>query len=232
MKNKKIATIEDKRILLYSMGLVVAFSITLMSLEIQQTAAPRSQVTVEDVVFDVVSPPITMREAKPAPPPPPPKLILSDILVVSKDNLDDFDPFDDNQLTVTDIKNHVSQSLYTEGNEHPTEDGDGDIVYDQAFVEKMPVFPGGMTALRKYLASHVIYPEMALQIGISGMVIVQFIVDKDGSVADVTISRGVDPLLDKEALRVVKGMPKWTPGEQAGRPVRVRYSVPVVFRLR
>lgn len=98
-------------------------------------------------------------------------------------------------------------------------------------VEEMPSFPGGMAALQSYLASNVKYPVVAQENGVQGRVIVGFVVERDGSVSDVKVMRSVDPSLDREATRVVKSMPKWTPGKQNGQTVRVKYTVPVVFRL-
>lgn len=98
-------------------------------------------------------------------------------------------------------------------------------------VEQMPAFPGGPAALMQYLSSHVKYPAVAEENGISGRVTVQFVVERDGSVTDVKTMKSVDPSLDREAERVVKSMPKWIPGKQNGAPVRVKYFVPVVFRL-
>lgn len=98
-------------------------------------------------------------------------------------------------------------------------------------VEQQPMFPGGQTALIKYLSEHTKYPVVAQENGVQGRVTVQFVVEKDGSISDVHVLRGVDPSLDKEAVRVVKSMPRWTPGKQNGSAVRVKYQVPVTFRL-
>ena len=98
-------------------------------------------------------------------------------------------------------------------------------------VEQQPLFPGGPAALLKYLSEHTKYPVVAQENGVQGRVTVQFVVEKDGSISDVHVLRGVDPSLDKEAVRVVKSMPRWTPGKQNGITVRVNYRVPVLFRL-
>ena len=98
-------------------------------------------------------------------------------------------------------------------------------------VEENPEFPGGPEALLKYLTKNTVYPESAIDNGVQGRVTVGFIVERDGSVASVEIRKSVDPALDKEALRVVKSMPRWKPGKQQGKAVRTRFSVPVVFRL-
>jgi periplasmic protein TonB len=98
-------------------------------------------------------------------------------------------------------------------------------------VEEMPSFPGGQGALMQYLASNIKYPVVAQENGVQGRVIVSFVVERDGSISDVKVARSVDPSLDREAQRVVKSMPRWSPGKQNGSTVRVKYTVPVVFRL-
>ena len=98
-------------------------------------------------------------------------------------------------------------------------------------VEEMPSFPGGNGALMQYLASKIKYPVVAQENGVQGRVIVSFVVERDGSISDVKVARSVDPSLDREAQRVVKSMPRWSPGKQNGSTVRVKYTVPVVFRL-
>lgn len=104
-----------------------------------------------------------------------------------------------------------------------------DMVFD--VVEVMPQFPGGQIAMLKYIMENIKYPEQAMKEGIQGRVTVRFIVEKDGSISDVRPVLSVHPLLNKEAVRVVKSMPKWSPGKQNGKPVRVRFNVPVMFKL-
>lgn len=98
-------------------------------------------------------------------------------------------------------------------------------------VEEMPSFPGGQAALMSFLSSNIKYPVVAQENGVQGRVIVGFVVERDGSITDVKVMRSVDPSLDREAQRVVKAMPRWKPGKQNGSAVRVKYTVPVVFRL-
>ena len=98
-------------------------------------------------------------------------------------------------------------------------------------VEQMPSFPGGNGALMEYLGKNVKYPVVAQENGVQGRVVVSFVVERDGSITDVKVVRSVDPSLDKEATRVVSSMPKWIPGKQNGSAVRVKYNVPVSFRL-
>ena len=98
-------------------------------------------------------------------------------------------------------------------------------------VEQMPEFPGGQAALLKWIGDNIKYPAIAEENGIQGRVVCTFVVERDGSVTDVQVARSIDPSLDKEAIRVLKKMPKWIPGRQNGSPVRVKYTVPVTFRL-
>ena len=114
-------------------------------------------------------------------------------------------------------------ALYKEGTDHNKE------VYDM--VETMPEFPGGIGKLMEYVAMNVRYPKEAEEKGIQGRVIATFVVEKDGCITNVEISKSVDPALDAEALRVINAMPKWTPGTQDGGPVRVKFTIPVSFRL-
>ena len=93
----------------------------------------------------------------------------------------------------------------------------------------MPSFPGGN--VQKWIAKNVKYPVLAMENGIQGKVYIQFVIERDGSITDVKVLRGVDASLDKEAVRVVKAMPKWKPGKQRGKPVRVSYTLPINFQL-
>lgn len=98
-------------------------------------------------------------------------------------------------------------------------------------VEKQPQFPGGMAALMEYLKKNIRYPAICKEQGLQGRVIVQFVINTDSTISDAQVIKPVNPHFDKEALRVVNAMPKWIPGEQRGKPVRVRFTLPVTFRL-
>lgn len=100
------------------------------------------------------------------------------------------------------------------------------------FVDQMPLFPGGPEALDRYLIKNCIYPKICRDLGITGVVLVQFVVEKDGSVSDVKVLVPVYPDLDNEAIRVIKNSPKWIPGKQIGKPVRVYYQIPIRFTLK
>ena len=116
----------------------------------------------------------------------------------------------------------------------PTVEGketvDDNRVYD--VVEEMPEFPGGWSALLNFLATNMKYPKDCQEAGIQGRVVVKFVVDKDGRVTNARVAQPVNPSLDKEALRVINSMPRWAPGKQKGKPVRVTYTVPLMFRLK
>jgi len=100
-----------------------------------------------------------------------------------------------------------------------------------AIVEQMPEYPGGEKAMFEYLMANLKYPQSCLDDKIQGRVLVTFVVEKDGSITDTEVVKSVNPDLDAEALRVVKGMPAWTPGKQKGQEVRVRFTIPVIFKL-
>lgn len=116
-------------------------------------------------------------------------------------------------------------------NWNPNEESVYNEVYEIDKVDEKPSFPGGESAMKSYLNSNVKYPDVAQENGVQGRVIVESIIEKDGSMSDVKVIRSVDPSLDREALRVVKAMPKWTPAKLKGIPVRTKCTIPVVFRL-
>lgn len=121
----------------------------------------------------------------------------------------------------------ATQTIITQ--EPPKHEEVSNKVFD--VVEQMPSFPGGNGALMQYLANNIKYPVVAQENGVQGRVVVSFVVERDGSITDVNIVRSVDPSLDREAQRVVRSMPRWNPGKQNGSAVRVKYNVPVSFRL-
>ena len=159
------------------------------------------------------------------PPPPPPQAQVIENIVVVDDNKDvesigltSEDNPDEGIIIAPPVENIID------------EPEDDDVPF--LIVEKMPEFPGGQQALFKYLSENVKYPVIAQENGIQGKVVCQFVVNKDGSIVDVEVVRsGGDPSLDKEAVRVIKSMPKWNPGKQRGKAVRVKYTVPVNFKL-
>ncbi len=138
---------------------------------------------------------------------------------------------DNNKKTIQEVPEIVELNDNTEALPSPPQETPSD---DKVFtaVEKRPEFPGGEKALMLYLLKNIKYPQEALEKGFEGKVFVQFIVEKDGSVSNAKIIRGVGSGLNEEAIRIVKTMPKWNPGMQNGRNVRCMYNLPIVFKLK
>jgi protein TonB len=179
-----------------------------------------------------------------APPPPPlkssikftPPVIKPDEEVAVQDEIKTQETLNEAKvaISVADIKGtyEVSGIDVAELNERKEitkeEPREEEVFY---IVEQMPEFPGGENALRKFIADKLMYPVIAQENGIQGKVYVSFIVDKDGSIKNAIVVRSVDPSLDREALRVINSLPKWNPGKQRGRPVKVSFTVPIIFIL-
>ena len=174
--------------------------------------------------------------APPPPPPPPPPAAEQQTVVkyVAPVVVDTIKVEEQSQLMISDeqVATTVNKEV-VEVVEQKQEEVEPEQKEEEVFVvvEEMPEFPGGVVALRQYLANAVKYPVIAQENGIQGKVYVNFVVEKDGSVTKAKIARGVDPSLDAEALRVVSTLPKWKPGKQRGAPVRVSYTVPISFKL-
>lgn len=111
-----------------------------------------------------------------------------------------------------------------------TDFGTEDEIFD--VVDEDPSFPGGIDKFRKFLGSNIVYPRIARELGVQGRVVVQFVVEKDGAVSDIVVVRSLGSGTDEEAIRVLQKMPKWNPGKQDGRVVRVKYTVPIPFSLK
>lgn len=164
------------------------------------------------------------RQDKAPPPPPEPepqKQQQTDLIKIVEDDTEVEDEFD--------FDTEADEDTEVEIVEVEEEEEDDNVVF--LVVEKTPVFPGGDLALRKYIANHINYPAVARENDIQGTVYLRFIVLKTGKVGTVEIQRGVDPLLDEEAKRVVKSLPAFSPGQQGGKKVNVWFSLPINFRL-
>jgi TonB family protein len=172
--------------------------------------------------FDTL--PKTMQNIKiiePVPAPPETKVvtIINDNLVVDEDLLIEADL----QVEVPEDQEILAMEVI--------EETESEEIQIFMVVEQMPEFPGGEEKLYKFLAENIHYPQMAKESGIQGRVFVTFVVERDGSVVDIRVLRGIGGGCDEEAIRVVKAMPKWIPGKQRGKPVRVQYNLPVKFTL-
>lgn len=169
---------------------------------------------------------ITRSENTPPPPPPPAAPVVTEVLNVVDD---DVELEQQDILTSEDSQQEAQVAVYTPPAVEEEEEEAAQTIF--TVVEEMPEFPGGQAELLKYLAKSIKYPVIAQENGVQGRVVCSFVVNRDGSIVDAEVVRGVDPSLDKEALRVITTMPKWKPGKQRGKPVRVKYTVPVTFRL-
>jgi len=226
LKKSPKADLENKRNIFVQLGLVVSLAICLYGFESTDKVAQvdslgsMSDQTVEEEII-----PITRQdEIKPPPPPPPPKVV--DMLVIVDDNTEIKDELEIEDSEADD-KTAITAVMQV-SNDKDEEKEDAPVFF---IVEEMPEFPGGDLALRKFIGQSIKYPVIAQENGIQGKVYVNFVVGKDGTISQAKIARGVDPSLDKEALRVVNSLPKWKPGKQGGKPVRVSYTVPINFVL-
>ena len=168
--------------------------------------------------------PITQQEQKPTPPPPQAPSAEEVLKIVENDA-----NIEETEVATSEDKGEAVQVVST----GPAVVVEEVVEEEQIFqvVEEMPSFPGGDAECMRFLNKNIKYPTIAQENGIQGRVILQFVVNKDGSIVDVVVARSVDPYLDKEAVRVVNMMPKWKPGKQRGKPVRVKFTLPVTFRL-
>lgn len=224
IKKSKKAELECHKGTWFSMGLIVVLAFMFIAFEWTEydkkfDAAPLAS----DPIFELTLLPVTYPEQPPAPPPPAPPVVEELIIVDTDEDIPDIDFKGPEELgDRIDIKEFK-----------PIIEEEEKVDETEIFVhaEKMPEFPGGTAALFQFLNNNLKYPAPSRDNGTQGRVIVQFVVDKDGSINDLVIVRSVDPYLDKEALRVIKSMPKWNPGMQRNKTVRVKYTLPVTFKL-
>lgn len=210
------------------MGMIVGLAVLFVGFE--WSTKDVQVVTADEGVADIIAEEeieITRPENTPPPPPPPPAPTVTEVLNVVDDDV---------ELEQQDIisSEDDASAAQTETFVAPVvEEEEEEESAQQIFtvVEKQPEFPGGTAELFKYLSKAIKYPVIAQENGIQGRVVCSFVVNRDGSIVDIQVMRGVDPSLDKEAVRVISEMPKWKPGEQRGKPVRVRFILPVQFRL-
>lgn len=225
MEEKKTskADLENKKIIFRQIGLIVALAVLLFAFEwktYDKTIVDLGTRQVEDIPEELV--PITEQPVKPPPPPPPKQVVKINIV---DDNID----VDDDIMINVEADQNTEMQAYIPVRVDEEEDSEETMIF--MVVESMPEFPGGEASLYKYLAENIKYPQMAKESGIQGRVFVTFVVERDGSVTDVRVLRGIGGGCDEEAVRVVKNMPRWTPGKQRGKSVRVQYNLPVKFTL-
>ena len=222
IKKSQHASLEDKKIIYVLMGFVFVLSLCYVALEWTEQEVTKYEVMDDEFLFEEEVE-IQQTTQETPPPPPPPAVQEVEVLNVVEDNVET----ESIEINTEDDKEEVVIAAPVEA---PEEEEEEEVIF--VVVESMPEFPGGQQALFKYINENVKYPVIAQENGIQGRVICQFVVNKDGSIVDIEVIRsGGDPSLDKEAVRVIKSMPKWKPGKQRGKAVRVKYTVPVNFKL-
>ena len=227
IKKSEKANLENKKLLFVEIGLVVALGITLFAFEwtSKETKVSTLEDTTEVLIEEEIIP---ITQDTPPPPPAAPKIpVLSDQIDIVDDEIE---LEDDLFMNLEDDANLGVEIMdYIEVEEEVVEE---DAIPFQ-LVEEKPSFQGGdANQFSKWVNQRLVYPEIAKENGVQGRVTLQFTVEKDGTVTKVKVLRGVDPSLDKEAVRVVSMSPKWKPGKQRDRAVPVTYTFPVIFQLR
>jgi len=229
VKKSPKADLERQKMMFIQIGLVAALAVVLLAFEWkdgEQSASTLGDLAIEDVMEEEIE--NTFREEKPPEPEPEPEpqqTVVEELNIV------------DNDVDVDDDFDFDSESDQNDKSNTSISDFSGQDVEEEiepisfAVVEEKPTFPGGDAELMGFIAKNTKYPEIAKENGIQGRVFIQFVIATDGSVTKVTLARGVDPYLDAEAIRVVKLLPKWTPGKQRGKAVPVTFVVPINFKL-
>ncbi|WP_307759703.1 TonB family protein [uncultured Mediterranea sp.] len=226
VKKSPKADLENKKSTWLLIGYVIVLAFLFVSFEwTERDKKIDMSQAVSDLVFEEeIEIPITEQPEQVTPPPPPEAPAFVEQLTIVDDEMD----IESTEIASSEETGQAVEIAYVP----PTVEEE--VVEEQEIfevVEHMPEFPGGQAALFKYLSDNIKYPTIAQENGTQGRVTVQFVVNADGGIVDAKVIRGVDPYLDKEALRVVSSMPKWKPGMQRGKAVRVKYTVPVMFRL-
>ena len=226
IKKTPKADLENKKSTWLLVGYVIVLAFMFIAFEwTKRDIKIDTSQAITDLVFEEEIIPITEQPEQAAPPPPPAAPPIAETLTIAEDDAD----VEETTIATSEETNQAVEIKYVPvavEEEEPEEQTIFEVV------EQMPEFPnGGMAGLMQYLSKNIKYPTIAQENGTQGRVTVQFVVNRDGSIVDAKVLRGVDPYLDKEAIRVISSMPKWKPGMQRGKAVRVKYTVPVMFRL-
>ncbi len=226
VKKAPKANIETQKTTFLLMGLVVALAVLFVGFEWSSSISKLDEAVIVQDVLAEEEIEITQRDPTPPPPPPPPEPEVPEIIDVVEERVE-------NQIDLSSLEDDQSRAQVQTYTPPPPPKAVEEEATEEIFVvvEQQPEFPGGMSALMKFLGDNIKYPVIAQENGIQGRVITTFVVERDGSITDINVVRGQDPSLDKEAVRVIKTMPRWKPGQQRGKPVRVRFTLPVQFRL-
>lgn len=225
VKKSPKANLEPQKLTSLLMGIVVGIALIFFAFEwSSETTKVDESIIVQDILAEEEIE-ITRREPTPPPPPPPPAPEAPEVIDVVEEKVETRIEI----KTEDDSKQRQTEAYVPPPPPKPKQEEVTEEIF--VVVEEQPEFPGGNTAMMKFLSDNIKYPVIAQENGIQGRVITNFVVERDGSITDVQVVRGVDPSLDKEAVRVIQSMPKWKPGKQRGSTVRVRFTLPVVFRL-
>ena len=224
-KNPK-ADLEKRRGLFLEIGLVVILAAVLVAFEVKSYDAEEESAFQREVVDEPEEVIIQTDVQEPPPPPPPEVPEVTTLIEVVADDQEIKNELVVNAEVNEDTKNIAIVPVQIEEEEEVAEEPIFTVV------ESEPEFPGGMEALYRYLAQNIKYPQLARENGITGKVYVTFVVERDGSIANPKVLRDIGGGCGAEAIRVVKSMPKWTPGKQRGKAVRVQFNLPVNFNLK
>ena len=222
-KKSPKADLENKRGLFLEIGLALVLALVLLGFEwktYDKAQVELFQRQASDIPEEMVE--ITKQETPPPQAPPPPQVTVLNIVEDNVEIENDF-TVDAEATQTTQVQEYV-----------PVQKAEEEVIEEQEIfqvVESMPEFPGGEEARIQFLRDNIKYPQMARESGIQGTVYVTFVVETDGRVTGVRVLRGIGGGCDEEAMRVVKAMPRWIPGKQRGKPVRVQFNMPIKFTL-
>ncbi len=225
IKKSPKADLENKKTTNLLIGAILTLSVLFIGFEwSERDKQVATDTGLTEIVFEEEIIPITEQEQPKQAPPPPEAPKVEEVLEI----MDNDSKVEESTIQASDDTQAAVEVKYT-----PVEVEEEEVEEEQIFtiVEEAASFPGGIGECMKWLGKNIKYPTISQENGVQGRVIVQFVVNRDGTIVDAKVVRGVDPYLDKEALRVVNMMPKWTPGKQRGKAVRCQFTLPVQFRL-
>ena len=225
IKKSPKADLENKKTTNLLIGAILTLSVLFIGFEwSERDKQVATDTGLTEIVFEEEIIPITDQEQPKQAPPPPEAPKVEEVLEI----MDNDSKVEESTIQASDDTQAAVEVKYT-----PVEVEEEEVEEEQIFqiVEEAASFPGGIGECMKWLGKNIKYPTISQENGVQGRVIVQFVVNRDGTIVDAKVVRGVDPYLDKEALRVVNMMPKWTPGKQRGKAVRCQFTLPVQFRL-
>lgn len=222
-KKSKKADLRSKRVLFFEIGMILAITCVFAAFQWTTDENVIAMQLSDELNFDIEDEWMPVNREIEKPEKEQPKQQTVEVI----DIVEDTEDIDDLEIADVEGDNDIAVAIIAMDDED-LDNSEPEIFF---IVEDPPIYPGGPGALLKEIMGNVVYPEIAKENGIQGRVFVQFIVNKKGNVDKVQVARGVDPSLDREAVRVVKLLSGWTPGKQRGKPVNVSFTVPIHFQL-